>query len=171
MVVETAEVLTPAPAGIETAAEAFADWPALWDGIDDPRAAECRALATRHGDVVAGDTLVHCDLRDDNLIVRPDGSVVACDWNWPVVGPAWLDSLFLLIGPRGDGLDVEAHIAEHPLLSGVDPESIDIALALILGYFTTCAELPAPVTSPYVREVQGWQRDVVRDWLGERRAW
>jgi hypothetical protein len=171
MVVETAELLTPAPAGIETAAEAFGDWPALWDRIDDPAADQCRALAARFDELVGGDTLVHCDLRDDNLLIRPDGTVVACDWNWPVVGAAWLDSLFLLIGPRGDGLDVEAHIAAHPLLADVDPESIDVALALILGYFTASAALPVPPTSPYIRDVQAWQRDVIRDWLAERRGW
>ena len=120
-------------------------------------------------DVLAGDTLVHCDLRDDNLLVRPDGSVLACDWNWPVVGCAWLDSLILLIGPRGDGLDVEAHLAGHPLLSGVDPDAIDAALALVLGYFTASAAQPVPPTSPYIRDAQAWQRDVVRDWLAERR--
>ena len=166
-----AKILTPAPAGIETAAEAFGDWPALWDRLDDPHAADCRALAARFEPVVTGDTLVHCDIRDDNLLLGSDGSVHLCDWNWPVVGAAWLDSLFLLIGPRGDGLDVEAHIAEHPLLSAVDPESVDIVLVLLLGYFATAADLPVPPTSPYVRRVQAWQRDVVRDWLAERRGW
>ena len=28
-----------------------------------------------------------------------------------MVGAAWLDTLFLLIGPRGDGLDVDAVLA------------------------------------------------------------
>ena len=164
MAVEIADLLTPAPPGIETVAEAFADWPGLWDRIEDPRADELAALA-------GGETLVHCDIRDDNLLVRPDGSTVVCDWNWPVVGAAWLDSLFLLIGPRGDGLDVEAHIASHPLLSGVDPHAVDVALAAILGFFASGAALPVPPTSPYLRRAQAWQRDVVRDWLAERRGW
>lgn len=171
MAVELAVLLTPAPAGVETAAEAFGAWPALWDTIDEPHAAACRELAARSEDVVTGETLVHCDIRDDNLLVRPDGSVVMCDWNWPVVGAAWLDSLFLLIGPRGDGLDVDAHIRAHPLLSRVDPESIDVVLALVLGYFTSSAALPSPPTSPYLRRAQAWQRDVVLGWLAERRGW
>ena len=41
---------------------------------------------SQYADVVDGDTLVHTDIRDDNLLVRPDGSVVICDWNWPVRG-------------------------------------------------------------------------------------
>ncbi|KAA1417739.1 phosphotransferase [Nocardioides humilatus] len=171
MAVEVAALLTPAPAGIERAVDAFADWPSMWDDVDHPRAADCRALAARFAEVVDGDTVAHTDIRDDNLLVRPDGTVVMCDWNWPVVGAAWLDSLFLLIGPRGDGLDVEAHLAAHPLLSSVDPEDIDVVIALILGYFYESAALPVPPTSPYIREAQAWQRDVLDNWLAERRGW
>lgn len=171
MAVEIARLLTPAPPGIDRAVDEFARWPGLWAAIDHPRAAECQALAARYAEVVEGDTLVHTDIRDDNLLVRSDGSVVMCDWNWPVVGAPWLDSLFLLIGPRGDGLDVETHIASHALLSAVDPDDIDVVLALVLGYFETSAALPAPPTSPYLREAQAWQRDVLRGWIAERRGW
>lgn len=172
MVLTMAEVLTPAPvAGIATAAQEFAAWPGLWRQIDHPRAAEIGALAERFADVVAGHTLVHTDIRDDNILVLGDGRAVLCDWNWPVAGATWLDSLFLLIGPRGDGLDVEGHIADHPLLSAVPPQDIDTVLALVLGYFTSSANEPVPATSPYVRMAQAWQRDVIDDWLAERRGW
>ena len=70
-------------------------------------------------EVMAGETLVHTDVRDDNILLTADGRALLCDWNWPMVGAAWLDSLFLLIGPRGDGLDVAAVIDGHPLLSAV----------------------------------------------------
>ena len=172
MAVRMAAVLTPAPGpGLRTAAEEFADWPALWQRIDHPRAAEIGALAARYAEVVAGGTLVHTDIRDDNILVREQGDAVLCDWNWPVIGAAWLDSLFLLIGPRGDGIDVEAHIASHPLLADVPREDIDTALALILGYFTVSANEPVPASSPHVRAAQAWQRDVIDDWLDERRGW
>jgi hypothetical protein len=172
MLVEAAAILTPAPGlGLDTAVDDWADWPALWELIDLPHAAACQALAEGFAAVVAGETLVHADVRDDNLIVRHDGSMALCDWNWPVRGAAWLDSLILLIGPRGDGLDVEAHIAAHPLLSSVDPEPIDTVLALVLGYFAHSAVQPSPATSPYVRRAQAWQRDVILEWLIERRGW
>jgi hypothetical protein len=171
MAIAIAERLTPAPAGIDRAVQEFATWPAMWNAVDHPRAADCRALAAQYADVVDGDTLVHMDIRDDNLLVRPDGTVVVCDWNWPVRGADWLDSLFLLIGPRGDGLDMEAHIAAHPLLAKVDPEHIDIVIALVLGYFSASADQPVPPTSPYLRQAQAWQRDVLHDWLAERRGW
>jgi hypothetical protein len=172
MALTAAEVLTPPPgAGMERVTEAFAAWPALWEQINHPRAAEIGKLASLFPEVLDGDTLVHTDIRDDNILIRPDGTAVLCDWNWPVVGAPWLDSLLLLIGPRGDGLDVEAHIAAHPLLSQVPVEHVDVALALVLAYFWSSSLQPVPPTSPYVRAAQAWQRDVVDDWLAERRGW
>ena len=170
-------VLTPPPAGLDLppAAEEFAGWPAYWDHLratrpDLPHLDEAAALAARYVEAVAGDTLVHTDIRDDNLLLASDGRVLLCDWNWPTVGAAWLDSLFLLIGPRGDGLDVAAVIAGHPLLSAVEDEAIDIVLALVTGYFLKSAGDPVPPTSPFLRHVQRWQGEVCWDWLCERRA-
>lgn len=172
MAMTMAEVLTPAPAGgIERASDAFAAWPALWERINHPRAAELGALARRFPEVLDGETLAHTDIRDDNILIRPDGSALLCDWNWPVLGAAWFDSLMLLIGPRGDGLDVEAHIAAHPLLAPLPAEHVDIALALVLAYFWTSSLERVPSTSPHVRAAQAWQRDVIDDWIAERRGW
>lgn len=174
MALTTAAALTPAPQGATSAVEEFAAWPGLWDVIDHPRAAEIGALAAAYADVVTGDTLAHTDVRDDNILITGDGDrerALLCDWNWPVRGPAWLDSLLLLVGPRGDGLDVEAHLAAHPLLSGVPAGDVDVVLALVLGYFTASAAQRVPPTSPYLRAAQAWQRDVVDDWLAERRGW
>lgn len=174
MLVATARALTPAPAvtPLDTFAEEFAAFPAYWSSLTHIRYADqAAALAARYTEVCEGDTLVHTDVRDDNLIIRDDGAVVLCDWNWPVVGAAWIDSLLLLIGPRGDGLDVAAHIATHPLLSEVEPEAIDILLALVTGYFLKSAEAPVPPTSPHMRDAQRWQGEVCWAWLAERRGW
>ncbi|MBM7519718.1 phosphotransferase [Nocardioides nitrophenolicus] len=172
MAVAMADALTPAPGpGLASAVDDFASWPALWDRVAHPRRAELRALADRYADVVAGETVVHTDIRDDNILIRPDGTALLCDWNWPSVGATWLDSLLLLIGPRGDGLDVEAHIAAHPLLASVPAEDVDVFLALVLGFFAANADQPVPATSPHLRAAQAWQRDVIDDWLAERRGW
>ena len=119
-----ARELTPAPDDLhlDTVAEELAGWPAYWGHVtatrpDLPHLAEAAALAAGFEAVTRGDTVVHIDVRDDNTLIRPDGTAVFCDWNWPVAGAAWLDSLFMLIGPRGDGLDVEAVLA----CSAADP--------------------------------------------------
>lgn len=172
MALATAAALTPAPGPDPTSAvEEFATWPGLWDVIDHPRAAAIGALAAQLPDVLTGETLAHTDPRDDNILLVDDERALLCDWNWPVLGPAWLGSLLLLVGPRGDGLDVDAHIAAHPLLAEVAAEEIDVVLALVLGYFTAAAAQRVPPTSPYLRAAQAWQRDVLDDWLAERRGW
>ena len=94
-----------------------------------------------------------------------------CDWNWPVVGAAWIDTLFTLIGPRGDGVDVESVLASRRLTRDVPPEAIDRVLALLVGYFLKSGDDPVPPTSPFLREHQRWQGEVCWHWLCERRGW
>ena len=175
-----ADVLTPPPPGLDldTAADDFAPlvegWPALRErrtDLDAERLAEAEALALRYAEVVGGDTLVHTDIRSDNVLLDPEGRALVCDWNWPVRGAAWFDSFAALIGPRGEGIDVDAVIAERRLLRDVDPEAFDINLALYVGYFFTQCELPVPPTSPHLRDHQRWQGEVCWDWLAERRRW
>ncbi|GAA1793339.1 hypothetical protein GCM10009795_043680 [Nocardioides hankookensis] len=180
-----ASALTPPPAELagESFTAEFAGWPAYWEQVraDLGRLSgltgiaehldEAAALAARFAEVAAGETLVHTDIRDDNLLLAADGRVLLCDWNWPVVGAAWLDTVFLMIGPRGDGLDVDAVLAAAPLTRDVPAESVEIVIALITGYFLMSAAQPVPPTSPYIRDAQRWQGEVCWRWLAERRGW
>lgn len=170
--------LTPAPEGLalDDFAADLADWPAFWDHVREsrpelPHVEEAAALAARLTEAVAGDTVVHTDTRDDNFLLDASGTAWICDWNWPTRGAAWIDSLMTLIGPRGDGLDVEAVIAARPLLRDVPPEHIDILLALVTGYFLTQGDQPTLPSSPYLRQHQAWQGQVCWAWLCERRGW
>ncbi len=179
------DMLEDAAAALTSATEApdlddfeteFASFPGHWDHVratmpDLPHLEEAAALAGRYAEVTRGSTWVHTDVRDDNILLTPDGRALLCDWNWPVVGAAWLDTVFLLIGPRGDGLDVEAVLAERPLTRAVPPEHIDIVLALLAAYFSKASADPVPPTSPHLRDGQRWQAEVVWDWLCERRGW
>lgn len=175
---EVAARLTPAPAGLQLAgfAEDFSSFPGYWSqvGVTDPdlpHLDEAAVLAARFAEVTSGNTVVHGDLRDDNVLLDREHRAWFCDWNFPVVGADWLDSLLLLIGPRGDGLDVAEVIAERPLLRDVPGEAIDIVLALVTGYFLKSAADPVPPTSPYLRDHQRWQGEVCWEWLCERRGW
>lgn len=173
-----ASVLTPAPDSLDldTFEAEFADWPAYWEHVraarpDLPHLEEAAALAVRFAEATKGDSVAHTDVRDDNVLLCSDGRTLLCDWNWPVRGAAWLDSLFLLIGPRGDGLDVDQVIADSPLMRDVPAEHVDIVLALAAGYFFKSADDPVPPTSPHIRDAQRWQGEVVWAWLCERRGW
>jgi len=182
MTEQMAATLTPPPAGLDADdfPTEFDTWPAYWDRLRDspvdlPGFAEhldeAAALAGRFREVTAGSTLVHTDIRDDNLLLAADGRVLLCDWNWPVVGAPWLDTVFLMIGPRGDGLDVDAALASSPVTREVAPESVDVVIALVTGYFLLSAGHPAPPASPYLRAAQRWQGEVCWSWLAERRGW
>ncbi|HEX4685484.1 MAG TPA: hypothetical protein VH228_01790 [Nocardioides sp.] len=171
-----ADQLTPVPDGLDLDpfAVELADWPGLWDSVPDrdrrPHADEAGALAATFADVVGGGTLVHTDIRDDNVLLTRDRALF-CDWNWPVVGASWLDSLILLVSPRGDGVDVERVIAERPLLRNVPADHVDRVLALLAGYLLSRGAEPVPSNSPHLRDAQRWQGEVVWDWLCERRGW
>ena len=171
--VEAADALTPAPGiGWPTFAEEHAELPKLWERVEGYLHAErASELAAGFAEHTAGETLLHVDVRDDNVLIRPDGGVLLVEWTWPVLGADWIDSLMLLVGPRGDGLDAEAVLATHPLLSKAAPEAIDSVLALFAGYFLAAAEQPVKTTSPHLRRMQRWQGEVCLDWLSERQGW
>lgn len=173
-----AERLTPPPEGLalDDAVEDFTGLVQGWEQVreryaDLPRLEEAEALARRYPQVCAGDTLVHTDVRSDNLLIDQAGGAWICDWNWPVRGAAWFDSCAALIGPRGEGVDVEEVIVRRRLLREVPAESIDVVIALHLGYFLHQATLPVPPTSPWLREHQRWQGEVCWAWLSQRRGW
>ena len=170
--------LTPAPRGLalDTFATEFAGFAGAWEHVRATRPGmdhldEASELAAGFAAVTAGDTLVHTDLRDDNLILGADGRVWMCDWNWPVLGADWLDTVFLLVQARGDGVDADRILAERALTRQVPAEHVDIVLALLCGYFFQQRDRPAPPTSPYLRLHQGWMGDVAWAWLGDRRGW
>ncbi len=86
------------------------DWQPIIDWLD----ANCGALnAVVHGE--APQTLIHCDLRLDNVFFHPEGDIVLADWQLVGVGAAAYDVAYLVSGAlRTD----EAPEVEHELLRG-----------------------------------------------------
>jgi hypothetical protein len=171
--VRTAEALTPAPAGrtwgtIAALIDPQPDWSHACRRYRIGAAAQELSLSGLPS--LAGSTLLHSDLRDDNVIVGRDGRVWFCDWNFPTVGPTWVDAVTLAISMHGDGLDADALLTKSgAVTAGVD--GVDVFLATLLGYFARARQEPTPDTSPYLREAQTWYADVVADWLARRRGW
>jgi aminoglycoside phosphotransferase (APT) family kinase protein len=170
-----ADALTPPPMKLATFADDLAPEVACWDYVrqvqpDRPHLEEAAALAAHVGTVTGGNTLVHTDVRDDNLLV--DGSTaVLCDWNWPVVGAPWIDTVMLLSSAAGDGMDADAVLAERRLTRNVDPDHVDVLLAVLAGYFLKHQDDPVPNSSPYIRRHQAWYADATWSWLAARRGW
>jgi aminoglycoside phosphotransferase (APT) family kinase protein len=138
-------------------------------GAPAGRVRELAALeraAVRHADVPG---LMHCDLRIDNVLLDAAGRAWICDWNHLCRGPAWFDTVTLLITAYASGLDASGLLAAHPTAAGVPGEAIDGALAALSGY---CLTRHGPTAaSPHVRAHQRWTGERALDWLVERRGW
>jgi hypothetical protein len=175
---QAADVLTPAPPGVDWVrlVDDFAPLTRRWEQLgDDPlvgrRADEAAALCAAGLAGADGATLLHCDLRDDNLIVADDGRIWICDWNWPMLGAPWIDTVTVLISAYGDGIDVGPVVVGRRLTRDVDPGAIDGFLALLVGYFLVVQHDPVPPTSPWIRHHQRWYGRVCWSWLADRRHW
>jgi len=106
---------------------------------------------------LAGDRLVHTDVRADNLLIRPDGTVAMVDWPWASRGPAWFDTLSVLINVATfGGHDVSALLAEHAPAE-LESAKLTAVLVAIGGYFLDAARKPAPAGLPTIRAFQAAQ--------------
>jgi hypothetical protein len=169
---QLADALTPSPvADLATAADTIGADLVGWANIaanppDDLDAwaaghlDELRAAAVRaHAALATGDTLTHCDIRADNILIRPDGSVVFVDWPWGCIGPAWLDTVLLALNVIVHGGDGDR------LLTGMDVRIATDVIAGFTGFFLDISRLPPPPGIPTVRAFQRAQGDALLPWL------
>ncbi|WP_433376022.1 aminoglycoside phosphotransferase family protein [Actinoplanes sp. CA-142083] len=172
---ELAAAVTPSPVpGVPSAADNLADDFTAWERIaadppadldpwvarrlGDLRSASERALAA----IATGETLVHCDIRADNLLIRRDGRMMVVDWPWGCVGPEWFDRLLL-------GLDVLTNGGDPSrVFEGIDEGTVTDIIAAIAGMFEHIHRLPPPPGIPTVRAFQKSQAEAIRPWLRER---
>jgi len=120
---------------------------------------------------VDGETLVHFDIRADNLLLTPE-RVYVVDWPHAQIGAPWLDLVGMApsVAMQG-GPEPEALLLGQQVLHGVDPEAIDAFIALLAGYLTWSALQPPPPGIPTVRAFQDAQGIVARRWTARRRGW
>ena len=119
----------------------------------------------------AGTTLLHGDVRIDNILLRRDD---ACFVDWPAasVGARWVDLVGLLPALHLDGAPPPALLFDtHPLGRAADPDRVDVYLAALAGYFTHRSLLPPPPRIESLRSFQTAQGRVCRAWLAERLRW
>ena len=116
-----------------------------------------------------GQSLVHSDIRSDNLLLTEEGAYLI-DWPWACIGVPWFDALSVLINVRlhDAAFDVASVLGAHPVFVGLPAESIDGFLAGMAGYFIDSARQPAPLGLPTLRNFQQAQGEAAIDWLRER---
>jgi aminoglycoside phosphotransferase (APT) family kinase protein len=179
---ELAAALTPSPAPAEPAGAMLAasinSWHLLRDdapeGLDEWSARNLDRLVDLEAQVseaVEGETLVHLDLRADNLLLTDD-RVYLVDWPHAHVGAAWVDAITFApsLAMQG-GPEPEELLARWPSAAGADPAAVTAAVASVAGFFTQRALLPPPPGLPTLREFQAAQGEVARAWLARRTGW
>ncbi|MGY1752417.1 phosphotransferase family protein [Blastococcus sp. SYSU D01042] len=119
---------------------------------------------------LAGDTLVHGDVRADNLLLAPDGSVAFIDWAWASRGAEWVDPvLFALDATTQGGVDPEALIGRSDLVARADPREVTDLVLAMTGMFARSMRRPAPAGLPTLRSFQRHFHDAGLAW-GVRRV-
>lgn len=183
---ELAESLTPSPVpGIETAQDELADVADGWrrlaagpmEAVDalDPwsrRHLERLVELERHwAAAAAGDTLLHCDLRADNLLLSAD-RVWVVDWPAACRGAAFVDVVAFApsVAMQG-GPEPEELVRRHPASRAAEPAALDAVICAITGYFTHRALQPPAPGLPALRRFQAAQGTMARAWLARRTGW
>jgi aminoglycoside phosphotransferase (APT) family kinase protein len=144
------------------------------EGVDDwcrrhlDRLAE---LESRWVAAAAGDTLLHLDLRADNMLVGPH-RIWIVDWPWAARGtPAFDLVAFAPSVAMQGGPPPEQLLAMTAHGRAADQDAITVLAATVAGYFHLRSFLPPPPGLPTVRAFQGAQGRVAVDWLRERTGW
>lgn len=128
-------------------------------------------LETEASSAVRGNTLLHLDVRGDNILLTPE-QVWFLDWSQACVGAMWLDVvLFAPSVMMQGGPNPEDVIASHPAIRDADPAAVTAAIAALAGIFTYSALQPAPPGLPTVRAFLAAQGAVARKWIAQRTGW
>lgn len=122
-------------------------------------------LADRGTAALAGDQLVHVDIRADNLLIRPDGSVMVVDWPSAAAGVPWFDTLSLVLNVRLYGGELADDVLD---VFDPDPADVTAVVAGLAAFFTDRAREPEPPGLPTLRRFQQDQADVMLPWLRAR---
>ena len=119
----------------------------------------------------AGETLVHLDVRADNVLLTAD-RVLFVDWPHATVGPPWIDLVFMLpsVAMQGGPPPWELFDACAPA-RGADDHAVTVVLAGFVGLLAARGREPAPVGLPTLRRFQQTQAADGARWLAERTGW
>ncbi|MDP9850252.1 phosphotransferase family protein [Streptosporangium lutulentum] len=181
------ETLTPCPL---PAAPAVAEvlGPALrgWSRLTEDTPADLPAWARRNlmaltatesawEAAAGGSTLVHGDIRPDNLLVREaGGEVVVVDWSYAHQGAAWIDVAALvphLIMAGHAPAEAEAQLADA-VAWGAAPAQVLTSWAVgCAGYWEHACRQPAPPGVPNLRGFQARAAAAALDWARYRTGW
>ena len=174
-----AENLTPAPIAITSLAEqfgaAFTGWQTLASGPGSSLDRLDRWSLDHLDSLVdlergwpaqaGGRTLVHADIRADNVLLTGDGPVIL-DWPHACIGAAFTDLVFLAPSVAMQGGPEPAELLTMTAAGrAAGRDAVAATACAVAGFFTEYSLRPPPPGIPTVREFQAAQGVVARRWL------
>jgi hypothetical protein len=179
---QLSDTLTPAPIAamsiVDDLAENFRSWhtiaadPALTGRVDAWAQTSLPALVELESGWAAaaeGETLLHADLRADNVLLTADDRVMVVDWPYAVAGAAWIDALLFLPSVAAtSNIDPEQAWTSFRPARGADPDAVNAVLAAVAGDFLYQSMLPAPANLPTLRAHQREKGTAALTWLRAR---
>ena len=174
-----ADVLTPAPITAPAIAQYlgadFTGWRTLAQARGDERLdpwscarlADLAAVEATWAAHAGGTTLLHADIRADNLLIAGRGPVVV-DWPWACRGAAFVDVVLFAPSVAMQGGPPPADLiasSRHGRAAG--REALAALACGMAGYFTERSLRPPPPGLPTVRAFQAAQGEVTRRWLAQ----
>lgn len=114
-----------------------------------------------------GTTLVHLDIRGDNILLT-DSQVWFVDWPWACLGAAWIDPLLFAFSVESQGGPPANDVFRRSRWSvGADPDAVAATLSAAAGMLVHHSLLPPPPGLPTIRPFQAAQGRVALRWLRE----
>jgi len=174
-----ADVLTPAPITAPAIGQYlgadFTGWRTLAQAPGDERLdpwsrarlADLAAVEATWAAHAGGTTLLHADIRADNVLLA-GGGVVVVDWPHACRGAAFVDVVLLAPSVAMQGGPQPADLLTRSR-AGRSATRADLTATVcaLAGYFTERSLRPPPPGLPTVRAFQAAQGEVTRRWLAQ----
>ena len=178
------DTLTPSPVDqLPTATERMKGRCSTWERLHENRAhgsltraslssweranlARLADLESRAEPLLVGTTLLHFDLRYDNLFID-GGAVTFVDWGRACIGPGWMDVVCLLLESRGAEPDLNGLFLSTERGALANPESVDAFLTILASYWRYSATL-ATSGSPGLQAGRQRSSEATVRWLSAR---
>lgn len=130
--------------------------------------ADFAAAETTWLPAAAGTTVVHGDVRADNMLIDRAGQVMLVDWAFASRGAPWLDLADLIMQMILAGhtpADAEQRLAHMPAWQDAAPGAVTSYAIASAGYWTRSAQEPTPTDSPYLRAYQAAAARAAAEWI------
>lgn len=174
--------LSPSPIEAPSASDQFASQIRGWARLRDNPPVGLDAWSFDHLDrlveleegapeAARGNTLLHFDIRADNILLTPD-RVLIVDWPNACVGASWIElACFLPSVAMQGGPPPKDVLMRHPAARAASPSAITSVIAALSGFFLYGASLPPPPGLPTLRAFQAAQGVEALRWLRARLEW